>query len=422
MSVTEDQTAVQEEPAAARQPLLSLVDARNRILSAMHMLGDEKVTLTEALGRTLAFDVVAKLARPPASMSAMDGYAIRRADAEALPATLTAIGVSRAGAGYHGRIGAGQCVRIFTGAPLPDGADCIAFQEDTEVEGSAVTVFAVPPPGEFIRRQGMDLEAGSVALPAGTRISARALSLIAASGNTAVRVRRRPTVAVASTGDEIVDPGQPIGRDQIVDANRIGLCAALAGWGAVPVDLGIVPDRLDAVAALAERAAGADLLLTSGGASVGDHDLVRRGLSDRGLALDFWKIAMRPGKPLMFGHIDRLPVIGLPGNPVSAFVCSLLFVRPAIAAMLGTKEGDPVLEPAILTRHLPMNDQREDYLRATLARDAEGRLTATPFPVQDSGMLANLAWSHGLVRRAPYAPASAEGDTVEVIRFVDDGF
>jgi molybdopterin molybdotransferase len=405
---------------APKGGLVPVAEARTRIGLAMRKTEEETVPLAAAFGRVLAADTIAVLSHPPEAVSAMDGYALRSTDAVSLPATLLQIGVSRAGTAYRGSVEKGQCVRIFTGAVVPKGADTIALQEDAEEESGRVTLTAVPPVGRFIRPAGFDVPAGGVVMRAGQAITARALGLLATAGIAQVRIRRRPRVAILSTGDELVEVGQPVGPDQIVDTNRIALIAAVTAWGGTPIDLGHLPDREEAISAVVDRAMGADLLVSSGGASVGDHDVVRAGLAERGFVLDFWRIAMRPGKPLMFGRIGDLPVLGLPGNPVSAMVCALLFLRPAIAAMLGRSVAEPEFERAVLAGPIPANDQREDYLRAEIGVREDGVLAARPFIMQDSAMLASLAWSQGLVRRKPFAAAANAGETVEVLRFGSD--
>ena len=408
--------AVAKHPDFAETSLLPVDEARARILAAMPLLAPETVTITAALGRVTAEDVPARLSHPPAPVSAMDGYALRAEDARALPARLRKLGVSRAGARYAGSLLPGSCVRIFTGAAVPDGAEAIALQEDVTEDGDAVLVREVGRPGQYIRGAGLDFAAGDICVPRGRMLTARDIGLLAASGHTHVAVRRRPRVALLSTGDELVDPGAQIGADQIVASNGIALAAALQSWGADAIDLGIVPDDLAAIARAVDRAAEADLLVTTGGASVGDHDLVRHGAASRGMVTDFWRIAMRPGKPLMFGRVGKLPLLGMPGNPVSALVCALLFLRPAVAAMCGNPQQAPVFEAAVLAAPMAANDRREDYVRATVAIDG-GRLVARPFPTQDSGMLLTLARADGLIRRAAFAPAARADEAVDVIRF-----
>ena len=310
--------------------MLSVADARRRILDALAPIGAETVPIGSALGRILAEDVVARLTQPPAAVSAMDGYAVRGADVAKAPVVLHQIGAIPAGATFAGAIGPGECTRIFTGAVLPAGADTIVIQEDTTAAGKQITVLEATPTGRYVRPAGLDFKTGDANLKAGERITVRKLGLAAAMNHPWLRVIRRPRVAILATGDEIVMPGDPVGPGQIVSSNGLALAAFVTACGGEPIQLGIAPDRVDALQTMAAAADGADLLVTSGGASVGEHDLVRTALQDRGLALDFWQIAMRPGKPLMFGKVGKTPLLGLPGNPVSSLVCSLVFLRPAL--------------------------------------------------------------------------------------------
>ena len=395
--------------------MISVEEALGRVLAAVAPLPAETVSLSEALGRVLAADVTARLDQPPAAVSAMDGYAVRAADLAELPALLTEIGEAPAGSAFAGTVGPGQCVRIFTGAPLPEGADAVAIQEDCEAEGTSITVKEGVAPGTFVRPPGLDFKRGDVGVPAGRLVTARDVGLAAAMNVPWLRVRRRPRVAILGTGDEIVMPGDPLGPNQIVSSNGLALQAFVTASGAVPVHLGIAADSADSLAELVEGARGADLLVTTGGASVGKHDLVREVLTREGLDLDFWKIAMRPGKPLMFGRIAGTPMLGLPGNPVSSLVCALLFVRPALYRMLGRPEVEPASVRAVLACNLGENDRRQDYLRARLTRDAEGRATVTPFSRQDSSMLAALAHADALIVRPPHAPPLPAGAEVPVV-------
>ena len=404
--------------------LISVEDARARILAAIPVLAAETVPIAQAHGRVAAEDLAARLSHPPGAVSAMDGYALRSADAGETPLRLRRIGTSRAGARFHGSLGAGECVRIFTGAVVPGGADVIALQEDAEEFGDQVILREVGPPGRFIRRAGMDFSVGQTLVAAGRALTARDIGLLASSGHGEIPVRRRPKVAILSTGDELVAPGAIPGPDQIVGSNGIALAAAVRSWGAEPVEIGIASDETGAIAAAADQARGADMLITSGGASVGDHDLVQAGFAERDFKTDFWRIAMRPGKPLMFGRIGDLPVLGVPGNPVSALVCAMLFLRPAIRKMLGLAGVEPEFERARLTVAMGANDKREEYGRGRLGRGADGALEVTPFSAQDSAMQKLLAHADCLIRRAPHAPAAGVGEAVEVIRLdvVEGGF
>jgi molybdopterin molybdotransferase len=385
----------------------------------MARLPAETIGLADALGRVLAEPVAARRTQPPADVSAMDGWAVRTADIVTVPARLRNIGAAPAGHGFNGIVGAGEAVRIFTGGMVPAGADTIVLQEDADHADGIVTVREACNPGRHIRRAGIDFRDGDDGLPAGRLISARDVGLLAAMNVPWIAVRRRPRVAILATGDELVRPGEPIGPDQIVSSNSLAVAALVRAWGADAVDLGIARDDEAALVAGAEASRGCDILVTIGGASVGEHDLVRSALAKAGLAVDFWKIAMRPGKPLMFGRMGTLPVMGLPGNPVSAIVCSLLFLRPALDAMTGLVEGARPRVTARLGCALSQNDRRQDYLRARMSTDDAGRAVVTPARSQDSSLVSVLADADCLVVRAPHAPAAAEGDEVEIIPLRD---
>jgi molybdopterin molybdotransferase len=395
--------------------MISVKEARERMLGTFRPMPAEQVALAAAVGRVLAEDVVARRTQPPVALSAMDGYAVRAADVAAVPARLTVVGQAPAGGAYAGTVGPGQAVRIFTGGPLPDGADTIVIQEDTEADGTAVTVLESAAKGRHVRPAGLDFRAGAVGLKAGRRLGAREIGLAAAMDVPWLQVRRKPRIALLATGDEIVMPGDPVGPNQIVSSNVPALAAFVAEHGGRPIDLGIARDTVASLRDKAAGAVGADLLVTSGGASVGDHDLVQEALGKRGLDIDFWRIAMRPGKPLMFGRFGEVPLLGLPGNPVSSLVCALLFLGPIIRQLLGLAETAPRTMTARLGTDLDANDRREDYMRARLTRDGDGELVATPFPKQDSSMISLLVEAGCLVIRAPQAPAAKAGDPVEII-------
>lgn len=395
--------------------MLSVAEAVAKVVSGFAPLAVETVGLDAALGRALAEDVAARIDSPPLDVSAMDGYALRAADATTAPVTLTRIGLSAAGHPFAGTVGPGQCVRIFTGAAVPDGADAIVIQEDATAEGNAVTVNEAPRPGRWIRRAGMDFRRGDVMLRAGRRLTGRDIGLAAAMNVPWLAVHRQPRVAILATGDELVMPGEPLAEGQIVGSNGLAVAAYVTAFGGLPVLLGIARDDEDSLRRMLAGARGADLLVTIGGASVGDHDLVRQVLADQGFDLGFYRVAMRPGKPLIFGRLGDVPVLGLPGNPVSVGVTSLLFLRPAMRAMLGLvdREGPP--PTARLGRDLPANDHRQDYLRARLTVGDDGERVATPFEAQDSALMARFADADCLVVRPPNASPARAGDRVEIV-------
>lgn len=400
--------------------LIPVAEALARILAGIGApVEAETVPIAEAGGRVLAEPVMAQFTQPPFAASAMDGYALRSVDAAQIPARLNLIGTSAAGHGFEGAIGAGETVRIFTGAPVPQGADAILIQEDAQAQGDTIVAREPVTPGRFLRQAGLDFREGELLLQAGDTLDARKLALAAASGHGTLNLRRRPRVAILSTGDELVRPGEQRRWDQITASNGLAIGMLAREAGAEIFDLGIAADTREALAEAIERAraARADLLVTLGGASVGDHDLVQGALGAAGMELAFWRVALRPGKPLMSGRLGAMAVIGLPGNPVSAIVCGVLFVLPAIRALLGdSAAGADLSEPAILGRDLPENDRRQDYLRASLDL-SPGRLpVAKPENRQDSSMLAVLGRAEALLVRPPNAPAAKAGDPCTIIR------
>jgi molybdopterin molybdotransferase len=395
--------------------MITVEEAVATVVAAFRPLPAEIVGLEAALGRVLAEDAAARLSQPPADLSAMDGYAVRADDVRAVPVTLRLVGQAAAGAGFPDVIGPGETVRIFTGAPVPSGADAVVLQEDAEHRHGEVLVREVARRGRHIRRRGEDFAEGDRPLRAGRRLSARDIGLAAAMNLPWLPVRRKPRVAVIATGDELVMPGGLLGPGKIVCSANFGIAAYLRGFGAEPILLGIARDDEESLVAMLAAARGADLLLTIGGASVGDFDLVRRALDRSGFDLGFHKVAVRPGKPLIFGRSGELVVLGLPGNPVSAAVTLLLFARPAIEAMLGVVRaacGEPT---ARLGRDLPANGERQDYLRATLARNLDGDLVAIPFERQDSSMQRLFAAADCLVVRPPRAAPARAGERVTIV-------
>ncbi|HXD46902.1 MAG TPA: gephyrin-like molybdotransferase Glp [Pseudolabrys sp.] len=397
--------------------LMPVAEALRQVLAGGEPLATETVALDDALGRTLAQDLAAKRTQPPDDVSAMDGYAVRAADTASEPATLTVIGEVAAGHPFQGTVGPRQAARIFTGGVVPEGADCVVIQEVTERDGDRVTIKRSGIKGKHIRRKGIDFREGEALLSRGRRLDDRDLMLAASMNYPRVEVYRRPKVAIVGTGDELVMPGTEPRPGEIVYSNGFALTALARGEGAEARDFGIARDRLDDIAAYVRRARdwGADILVTSGGASVGEHDLVQRALKAEGLDLSFWRVALRPGRPMMHGRLGRLQVLGVPGNPVSSYVCSVLFLVPLIRKLSGRADLERPRETARLGRDLPANDEREDYLRAVLTFDPDGPV-ATPVSSQDSSLMAPLSRSGCLVIRPPNAPAAATGSSCVILK------
>jgi molybdopterin molybdotransferase len=397
--------------------LMPVAEALSRVLGSAEPLPGEATPLADAHGRVLASDLAALRTQPPAAVSAMDGYAVRSVDVAKVPAQLKLVGEVAAGHPFDGTVEPGEAARIFTGGVLPPGADTIVIQENATREGDSVVVNETSGKGKHIRVEGLDFKRGAVLLAKGRRLSDRDLALAAAMNHPTVPVHRAPKVAVLATGDELVMPGHTPGFGEIVYSNGYATMALTRREGCATIDLGIVPDRLDETAAAVRRAhdLGADILVTSGGASVGDYDLVQKALAAEGLTLSFWKVALRPGRPMMHGRLGAMHVFGLPGNPVSAYVCAVLFLVPLIRRLAGRAEVEPTSETARLGCDLPGNDERADYLRATLAPGPDGIPVATPARVQDSSMLVPLAQADCLLVREPHAPAAKAGDRCSVI-------
>ena len=394
---------------------LSVEDALARILDSVAAMPAEPISVEAAYRRTLAAPLAALLTQPPFDASAMDGYAVRAADVAHLPATLAVIGQAAAGHPFSGSVAAGEAVRIFTGAPLPDGADAIVIQENTKLDGTKVTVREGSVDKGHVRHRGFDFREGEVLLAAGRRMGPREVSLAAAMGHGLISARRRPRVAVLTTGDELVAPGEKPGPGQIISSNHLGVMALAEAAGAETEFLGIARDTRESLDSHLVRARSADILVTIGGASVGDHDLVGPVLKERGMELSFWRILMRPGQPLMFGRLGASRVLGLPGNPVSALVCTRVFLVPLIRALLGQPREDTRLAQARAAVDIEANGPRQHYMRATAARGSDGLAIGTPVRSQDSSLLAPLAEADCLLVRPPKAPAVAAGDPVPIL-------
>ena len=398
--------------------LLSVADALALVLADAVPLPAEAAALVDACGRVLAGDLVALRTQPPADVSAMDGYAVRAADVATAPVHLSVVGEVAAGRPFDREIGPGEAARIFTGGVMPRGADTVVIQEITTREGDAVVIKRTEAKGRYVRPQGFDFKAGAALLANGRRLTARDIALAGAMNHATLSVHRRSRMTVLATGDELVAPGTPPGPSQIVSSNSFALMAIGNREGAETFDLGVAPDHLDATVAAVRRAraAGADVLVTTGGASVGDYDFVRQAFASEGIALSFWQVAMQPGKPLMHGRLDGMSVLGLPGNPVSSFVCATLFLVPLLRKLAGRQDISQPAARGVLGRALPANGGRAQYMRATLATAPDGTAVATPFPEQDSSLQVTLARADCLVVREPLAAAAEPGAPCDIIR------
>jgi len=397
--------------------LMPVAEALQRVLTDARALPPETVPLGDAFGRVLTEDVIALRTQPPTAVSAMDGYAVRGTDVAKAPVVLKVIGEVAAGHPFDGHVNAGQAARIFTGGVMPAGSDTVVIQEHAIRADDSVTIEAPTARHRNVRAQGIDFTQKQILLRKGQRLTSRDLMLAAAMNHSCLSVHRRPKVAVLGTGDELVPPGSTPGSGEIVYSNGFALTAMAYSGGAQVRDLGISPDRIEDIVAAVKSARewGADILVTSGGASVGEHDLVQRALTAEGLDLSFWRVALRPGRPMMHGRLGNMQVLGVPGNPVSSFVCAFLFLLPLIKRLSGRSDVEQPLEAARLGCDLPANDERQDYLRATLATGANGR-TATPLPNQDSSLMAPLAEADCLLIRAPYAPAAPAGSDCVILK------
>lgn len=394
--------------------LLPVADALRRVLDGARPLPAETVALHNAVGRVLARPLAATRDQPPFQASAMDGYALRAADAATAGTTLVLQGLSAAGHAFRGTLKPGHCIRILTGAPLPRGSDTILIQEDTKADGQRIT-FTVPArPGLNIRPQGGDFRKGEALLPAGTLLNARDLSVAASANRAVVPVHRKVRIAIFVTGDELVAPGGRPRADQIISSNAHAVAAFAEQLGAEVTNLGIIPDTLRAIRAAIRKARNADILITTGGVSVGDLDHTPEALTAEGVAIGVWKIAMRPGKPFLFGRKGGQRVLGLPGNPVSALVCARLFLQPLVRALNGLAATEDPLT-AVVTAPLAANQMRQDYMRARLEVAADGSRRATPFPSQDSSQQRLMREAGCLIIRPPHAEALPAGSVVPIL-------
>ena len=396
--------------------LLPVQDALERICSGFSALEAERIPLTQALGRTTAEPLSARLTQPPFDASAMDGYAVMAEDVETCPVELTVIGEAPAGGAFGETVGTGESVRIFTGGVLPAGADTVVIQENVEkLADDRVRILETAPLGKNIRKQGNDFSEGDVLVEKGVRLTSRHLGLLAAANVADVAVTRKPRVALLATGDELVAIGKKVGPNQIVSSNTVLLSSLIEEQGGEVINLGIARDNEESLRVMADKVRGVDLFITIGGASVGDHDLVQKVLGEEGLDVDFWKVAMRPGKPLIFGKFRDIPMLGLPGNPASAYVCAAVFLLPALHLMMGRISVGADHQVARLKNHLPANGPRQHYMRARAEFDSQGLLTVETATSQDSAKLSTLSGANCLVIRPPHAPEIDLGDMVQVL-------
>jgi len=393
--------------------MISVAQALDLVTGLFSPLEVETVPLREAAGRVLAENVIAKRDQPPFAASSMDGYAVISAEV-AVGATFTVIGESAAGSRFTGCVNPGETVRIFTGAPMPEGADRVIIQEDVTRDKNVITISEGHDTSTYIRAEGFDFKQGFT-LDAPRRLSPNDIALLAAMNCAEVPVRRQPVIALVATGDELVTPGETPGQDQIISSNNYATAALLEAHGAKTRILPIARDTEESLTLALRLCAGADLIVTLGGASVGDHDIVQSVATSMGLKTTFYKVAMRPGKPLMAGRLNETPMVGLPGNPVSSMACSHIFLRPAVNKMLGLDSHALNRELAQIGSDLGPNGGREHYMRAQLSVEY-GRLTVHPEKRQDSALLSVLARSNAFLVRPPNDPARKAGDMVEVIR------
>ena len=397
--------------------MISVQEARKRILTALPTMPTETVHLAEAMDRVLSNEVKARVTQPPFGVSSMDGYAVRSKDTIKVPIELNIVAEVAAGSMYAEALGPKEAVRIFTGSRIPSGADTVIIQENVKTKGNAITIKNTAKIGENIRPKGLDFFEGETGIAANKLLTARDIGLAAAMNIPWLQVYRRPRVALLATGNEIVRPGERIGPNQIVSSNSLAIAGLIKKSGGETIDLGIAKDNQNSIQEMTKHIKGADLLITMGGASVGDHDLIRQSLKVEGLKLDFWRVAMRPGKPLIFGMLNNIPVIGLPGNPVSSLVCGLVYVRPAVRQMMNINESlEMDFETVKIGSPLNKNDNREDYIRAQLKRSKTGSLVAIPFTPQDSSMLSQLARADCLIVRKPLADKIETGADINILR------
>lgn len=396
--------------------MIPVSEARERIVSSLQPVGMETIPAGSSLSRIVAKNIIANITHPPLNVSAMDGFAVRGKDLSSLPTDLKYTGEIPAGSVHDKEICAGETVAVFTGSSLPPGTDTVVIQENTEHLGDKIRFSENTALGKNVRLKGSDFYKGDTIFSEGDQLSSRDVALAIASGVSEVCVRKAPKIAILCSGNELVVPGVKPGNGQIISSNGATISSLVTCSGGVAIDLGIISDDKQHIKNSVSELNDIDLLVTVGGASVGKHDLVQSALTELGFNLNFWKVALRPGKPAFFGNLSSLPILGFPGNPVSAFICAILFLRPAIKTLLGSKNIIDTPLKAKLGRDLHANDHREEYLRSKLEIDS-GEMITTPFSVQDSGQLSLLSEAQCLTIREANAPNAIKGDLVNILPF-----
>ena len=395
--------------------MISVEEAIEEIRSNVQNTDLEEIDLIDSYGRVLGKEFFAAVSHPPQNVSSMDGYACNISDIKDAHTTLKVIGEIKPGEKFHGKINKGETARIFTGGTVPDGANIIVIQENVSVKENYILINNYDLNNTFIRNKGLDFFRGDAVNKVGKQINSCDIGLAAAMNVTKLMVRKKPKISIISTGDELVELGTKANSHQIISSTSLSLSMLAKKYGAKTFDLGIAKDNETSINNLIDKTSGSDLIVTIGGASVGDHDLVKSTLAKKGLKIHFWKIAMRPGKPLMFGSLNGVPIISLPGNPVSSIVCSIIFLSHAIHSMMA--RTDQCIEKKIgyLSRELKQNDSRQDYLRSQITKCEEGKTLIAPFIKQDSSMISTLAKADCLAIRPPNATAAKIGEQIEFI-------
>lgn len=397
--------------------MISVENACKIIISKIIPMNSEIIHVSNSLGRVLSKDVKSKLNSPPENISAMDGYAICAKNISNIPVKLKVVEKITAGHPKNVRIKGLECTRIFTGGIIPQGADSVIMQEEVKVDDTFIKLDRMVTPNSFIRKKGMDFKTGDILLNKGNIMNVRDMGLAASSNNATLSVYKKPKIAILSTGDEIVQPGAKILPGQIVSSNNISLSGLIDALGAEPIDLGTASDNIENIINKASLGSDFQAIVTTGGISVGEKDLVQQSLLKAGLKIKFWKVAIRPGKPMMFGTLNSKAIFSLPGNPVSSIICALIFLAPAISKFLGRNITDSIEKEAILKNEIPANDSRQYYIRGRVNYDQKGHLNVRSLKLQDSAKISQLAFSNCLILRPPFSKKAKIGDKVKLLLY-----